>query len=272
MEVLVASSKTVWNQGEYKEEHKDLTTIHASTAERLSFKDFVAEVISLRPATAVFDCDGTLWKEDSGYRFMAWSIAEGLLSRNASDWIDSRYRLYLAGKVEEIPMCGEMVQVYDGLRESEVRRAAGNFFRSSIEESIFPEMRELVSTLTRSGTEIWAVSSTNNWVLEEGLRSFSIAPERILAARVKVVDGIITSELMDVPSDEGKALSLRRAGLPSPDVVFGNSIHDLAMMEMARRPFPVNPTPELLRRAESKGWTVFYPAAVLPDPASFPPL
>ena len=55
---------------------------------------------------------------------MLWSIEEGIVSRNASDWIDSRYRLYRAGKVSELAMCGEMVQIYDGLNESEIRRAA----------------------------------------------------------------------------------------------------------------------------------------------------
>ena len=44
---------------------------------------------------------------------MVWSIEEGIVSRNASDWIDSRYRLYRSGTVSELAMCGEMVQIYD---------------------------------------------------------------------------------------------------------------------------------------------------------------
>ena len=92
------------------------------------------------PAVAVFDCDGTLWSGDSGYDFMVWSIEEGIVSRNASDWIDSRYRLYLAGKVSELAMCGEMVQIYDGVSEAEIRRAAAAFFQSRFLDKIFPEM------------------------------------------------------------------------------------------------------------------------------------
>ena len=38
-------------------------------------------------------------------------------------------------------MCGEMVQIYDGLSESEIRRAAAAFFRSRFLDKIFPEMR-----------------------------------------------------------------------------------------------------------------------------------
>jgi phosphoserine phosphatase len=242
-----------------------LTTIRSSLAPRLSVEKFTSTVLALRPRIAVFDCDGTLWQDDAGYRFMLWSIANGIVSRNASDWIDSRYRLYRAGEVSEIAMCGEMVQIYDGLRENEIRKAAAEFFHSEIAGSIFAELRDLVTALQDQGTEIWAVSSTNNWVIEEGLRALGIPAERILAACVHVAGGIITSRLLDVPTDENKAMSLARAGVFNPDAVFGNSVHDVAMLQIARHPFPVNPTPELLRISSEHSWPVYYPNAILPE-------
>ena len=87
----------------------------------------------------------------------------------------------------------------------------------------------------------------------------------MLAACVRVQDGLITSDLIDVPTDEGKAASLRRVGIPAPGAVFGNSIHDAAMLEMAGHAFPVNPTPALAEMAAQRGWAVFYPEAVLTD-------
>ena len=94
-----------------------------------------------------------------------------------------------------------------------------------------------------------------------GPSRFWHSKERILAAEVRVKDGIITSEIVDVPTDEAKAAALKRVGLPAPDAVFGNSIHDLAMLEMARCPFSVNPSPALLEAAEKKGWGHFRPRA-----------
>ena len=76
------------------------------------------------------------------------------------------------------------------------------------------------------------------------------------------MDGFITSSLIDVPTDEGKALSLQRADRSRPDVVFGNSIHDAAMLAIARAPFAVNPTPGLLEIAAERNWPVFIPAAI----------
>jgi phosphoserine phosphatase len=229
----------------------------------LTTSEFFASVEAAQPSIAVFDCDGTLWGGDAGYGFMVWSLAAGLVSRNASDWIDSRYRGYVAGEVSEEAMCGEMVQVYAGLHEDEIRKAAAEYFAKHIEAHIFPEMEELIARLRATGTEIWAVSSTNNWVIEAGVKRFGIPAERILSARVAVKNGVITSELLDVPTDEGKARSLKRAGIPEPDVVCGNSVHDAAMMGLARHPFAVNPTKTLLGIAAQNGWPVFYPESVL---------
>jgi phosphoserine phosphatase len=253
--------------GPRQERHSDLTTSKSTNPTYLSPKDFSHSVLSKEPAVAVFDCDGTLWDGDSGYDFMVWSIEEGIVSRNASDWIDSRYRLYRAGNVSELAMCGEMVQIYDGVSELEIRRAADTFFELRFLDKIFPEMRSLVASLTDRGTQIWVVSSTNNWVIEAGVRNFGIPAARVISARAEVVGGRVTSKLLDVPTGEGKARSLIKAGLAAPDVVFGNSIHDAAMLEIALQAYPVNPTPALLQIAAQRDWPIFYPEGTLPAPA-----
>ena len=58
--------------------------------------------------------------------------------------------------------------MYQGLREDEMRRAAQEFFADKIERNIFPEMLALIEELRCKDVEIWAVSSTNDWVIEEG--------------------------------------------------------------------------------------------------------
>jgi phosphoserine phosphatase len=241
-----------------------LTISHVSP-EHYTTAEFEQSVLSHSPTVAVFDCDGTLWSGDAGHGFMVWSIDAGLISRNATDWIDSRYRLYLSGNVSEEQMCGEMVQLYADLQEDEIRRAAAEYFRHHIEPHIFPELRTLIAKLQTQHTDIWAVSSTNNWVIEEGARRFNIPAARVLAARVRVTNGRITSDLIDVPTGPAKVSALRDAGVGSPDAVFGNSIHDEAMLSIARHAYPVNPSPALTESAARRGWTVFYPESILAD-------
>jgi phosphoserine phosphatase len=230
----------------------------------LSTSEFHAAVHALSPKVAVFDCDGTLWSGDAGSGFMTWTIETGLVSREATDWIDGRYRGYLKGEVSELAICGEMVQMYQRLREEELRRSARAFFESRIEQNIFPEMLALVEELRGRGVDIWAVSSTNNWVIEAGMRRFGIPANRVLAACVEVKDGVVTDVLLDVPTDEGKVAALYRVGVTAPDAVFGNSVHDAAMLEIARGAFPVNPTAALVERSAQEGWAVYYPASVRP--------
>ena len=218
-------------------------------------------VLQSRPRVAVFDCDGTLWSGDSGYGFMEWSIEQGLVSRSTADWIDTRYRGYLAGQVSEVQICGEMVQMYAGLHEAELRSAAARYVADIVRPRVFPEVASLLTTLKNKGAELWAVSSTNKWVVTEGVRDLGIPDVRVLAAEVSVQNGVIGSEIVDVPTDEGKAASLKRVGISRPDAVFGNSIHDLAMLEIAANAYPVNPSPALLEAAAKNGWGYFRPAS-----------
>ena len=226
-----------------------------------SAKEFEKLVLDIEPRVAVFDCDGTLWSGDSGYGFMVWSIEQGLVSRSTSDWIDNRHRAYRAGTVSELQICGEMVQIYAGLREQELRDAAAQYVREFVDARVFEELAGLIVALRQRGVEIWACSSTNKFVVAEGVRRFGIPEERVLAAEVAIKAGIISSDIVDVPTDEGKAESLRRVGITRPDVVFGNSIHDLAMLEIAAHAFPINPSPALLAAATRNGWGHYRPQA-----------
>jgi phosphoserine phosphatase len=235
---------------------------------RWTAEQFERLVLQAEPKVAIFDCDGTLWSGDSGHGFMVWSLEQGLVSRSTTDWMDTRYRGYVAGNVGEAQICGEMVQIYSGLREQELRDAAARYFNEHVQPHIFTEVASLVDKLRKANVELWAVSSTNKWLVSEGVRSFGIPEERVLAAEVKVVDGLISSELVDVPTGPAKATALRRVGIPRPDAVFGNSLHDLAMLEMAAHPFPVNPSPALLGECAKRGWGYFLPREVTESPAT----
>ena len=238
-----------------------MSTLH--TAQSLSRTEFLARVYEIAPRVAVFDCDGTLWGPDSGSAFMWWSMENGLLSPEAAAWLKQRYDRYKGGEVSELAICSEMVQVYRGIAEKTIREAAATFFHEQIETQIFPEMQRLVADLQAAGTEIWAVSSTCDWVVEEGVKRFGIEPKRVLAACVECASGVATDRLRDVPTDEGKVAALARVGVSSPDAVFGNSIHDAAMLSIAKAPFPVNPSAELARLSAELGWSVYYPAAIV---------
>lgn len=220
---------------------------------------FVHSVTELKPKLAVFDCDGTLWSVDSGEGFMNWEFAQNLLSNKEEEWLRQRYATYRAGKVSEDQMCGEMVTVHRGLTEAEVERAAIRYFDQNCLSSIFPEMRQLINLLHRDGCDIWVVSSTNEWVIRAAMRHFGIAPEKILAASVRIVDGKITDHLLRVPSGPAKPVAIKQVIGRTPDAVFGNSIWDVDMLLIARHGFAVNPTKQLENTAKQRAWPIYWP-------------
>lgn len=222
-------------------------------------EEFLQTVLATKPRLACFDCDGTLWSGDAGADFFYWEIEQGLIPADVVRWILPRYEDYKAGKVAEDVMCGEMVTIHKGIKESDLREAAARFFAEVIQPRIFPEMLELTRRLVDQGCELWAVSSTNDWVVIEGVRQFDIPEERVLGACVYCEDGIASDRLIRVPTDEDKAVAVREVIGRSIDASFGNSIHDAALLELAKHAFAINPNPDLKELAEKRGWAVYQP-------------
>ena len=227
--------------------------------------DFIESVLSLNPRTATFDCDGTLWSIDAGEGFFAWELEQSLVSKEIASWARPRYADYKAGRVAEDVMCGEMVTMHRGLRDEVVQQACDTYFPQGIAPGIFPEMRELVERLRASGCDVWAVSSSCQWVIRSAMRYFGIPQNRILAAEAAVENGIITDQLIRVPSGPGKVEAIRSvlqsSPNPKPDCAFGNAIWDREMLALSKHPFAVNPNPNLKEIALAKGWTVYQPDA-----------
>jgi phosphoserine phosphatase len=229
--------------------------------EPFTSSDFIESVLSLKPVLATFDCDGTLWSGDAGEGFFSWELGEGLVSEDIVRWARPRYADYRAGKVEEEVMCGEMVTMHAGLNEIKVQQAANRYFDEIFAGNIFPEMRELMRRLRPQGCEVWAVSSTNEWVIRAAMRHFEIPEEHILAATVEIDNGIVTNRLIRIPTGPGKPRAIRDVVKRVPDAAFGNSRWDTEMLEMSGHAFAVNPNPDLEKIAWQNGWHVYHPNA-----------
>jgi phosphoserine phosphatase len=92
------------------------------------------------------------------------------------------------------------------------------------------------------------------------VKRFGIPGRRVLAAAVHIEDGRATGRLVRVPSGPGKATAIQEVVRKPVDICFGNSIHDAAMLEIARHAFAVNPNPDLEKIASEKSWRVYWPS------------
>ncbi len=221
--------------------------------------EFVESVLSLKPRVATFDCDGTLWSGDAGEGFFSWELKQGLVSQEITGWARARYADYKAGNVPEDVMCGEMVTMHHGLREEVVQVACDTYFGQGIAPNIFPEMRALVERLQQSGSDVWAVSSSNQWIIRSGMKFFGIPQDRILSAEAVVENGVVADRLVRVPSGPGKVEAIRSVLKSPPDCAFGNAIWDREMLALSKHAFAVNPNPNLREIAFSNGWQIYQP-------------
>ena len=99
------------------------------------------------------------------------------------------------------------------------------------------------------------------------MQQFGISPNRILAAKPEVEDGVITDRLVRVPSGPGKPKALREAVRGEVDAAFGNSRWDTEMLAMTKHAFAINPNPDLEAIARERGWNIYFPlSATRPRP------
>ena len=138
-------------------------------------------------------------------------------------------------------------------------QAATEFIETSFPGHVFPEMQSLVGRLREKGCDVWAVSSSNEWVIRAGMKQFGIPAARILAAKAVIENGVVTNRLVRIPSGPGKAQALREVVQKNVDAAFGNSRWDLEMLAHATHGFAVNPNPDLETAARLKGWTIYFP-------------
>jgi phosphoserine phosphatase len=224
-----------------------------------SRQEFLESVLRLEPRVAAFDCDGTLWSGDAGETFFDWEIKQGVVPSEVGRAMRARHAEYKAGKVSEDDMCGEMVTMHKGIAEATMMQAATEFMAHAFPGRIFTEMQELVGRLRQERCEVWAVSSSNEWVIRAGMREFGIPEDRILATKVELENGLVSDRLVRVPSGPGKTEALRAVAKKDVDAAFGNSRWDADMLAIAKHGFAVNPNPDLAATARQRGWTIYFP-------------
>src|SRR5260370_3694935 len=149
-----------------------------------------------------------VWEGGWGRGFMDWEIENKIVSDKVGALARVRYAEYVTGKVSEEDMWGEMVAWHGGLKVDTVKEAGERYVVEMIEKRVFPEMQELVARLLSTGCDIWAVSSTNEWVIRAGVKRYGIRADHVLAVSIERENGIATENLILVPSRSGNSLAL----------------------------------------------------------------
>ena len=212
----------------------------------------------LTPEVAVFDADGTLWPGDIGEGFLKWLIANKKLK-------DVDYSQDIYGKYEEI--CEDdhakcyayAVQLMQGLAVKDIQTWAHDFFEKEIKPTIFPMQKVLIQDLEKRGVQVWIVSASGQWLVDQAAETLGISPEHVIGIRTETNNGIITDKIIPpVTYRAGKVEAIQKYIKQRPVLAAGNAMTDYEMLMYAKElSIVINPQKEpLITTAKLFGWFV----------------
>ncbi|MBI2264887.1 MAG: haloacid dehalogenase-like hydrolase [Armatimonadetes bacterium] len=181
---------------------------------------------------AVFDADGTLWRNDVGEGFARWLIENGKLKGDSGDGdIYKQYEELVARDPGE--GFAFLVTAMRGIAETDLTQWAKEYF-SSFEQNVFPKQKELVHRLREAGVDVWIVSASNRWIVEAGASRFGISPDHVIGLQTEVQDGILTDKIIPpIIHGPGKVEAIRKWIGDRVDFVSGNSLSDYDMLSFS---------------------------------------
>ncbi|MBI5201016.1 MAG: haloacid dehalogenase-like hydrolase [Elusimicrobia bacterium] len=127
-----------------------------------------------------------------------------------------------------------------------------------------PAMQELVKRLLESGFDVWALSSSNQWVAEIVAARYGIDPSRVVGVRTKVLNQRLQTDIIDpVPIGPGTAESVVVFIGRDPALVVSDS-SDIEVLQHGKglRVGIDRGEPQFNARATDKGWLLQPPLPI----------
>jgi len=243
--------------------------------------------------SAVFDADGTLWKDNLSARM----IEEDTRNRNLSEKglnalnqhliyfnLEPQETIYLAkAKLTEAFWSGELYKIakdlkpslnedevhekiwnhynllYVGLSPQELEEKATRFLEQGFKDNFYKGMEEVIRYLKRAGFKLYVVSAGVHEFVTAGARLLGFNKSDVHGLKLKVVDGLITSETeLPVTYKDGKTQIATKLCGGKPFLVFGDSVSgtDEKILEEAYFPVAVEPEGKDLKIAQEKGYAI----------------
>ncbi|WP_425460702.1 HAD family hydrolase [Leptospira gomenensis] len=221
----------------------------------------------LTPGKAAFDFDNTLVKNDFGEAVMERFLSEGVPAfhgdlsslfrkETIQKTIESRFRdqeTFRTIVLEEYNTIQKergleasyrwSSWIFSGHSPEELASVSKEVWNSNAKDpdeevSIKPyrPMIELVEFLRNTGWEIWIVTASPEEIIQSVSERFGISPSRVLGMRLRIRNGIHTSEIEEpFTYGNGKVERFLSAVGTEPDLAFGDSVNDFPLLKSARK-------------------------------------
>jgi HAD superfamily hydrolase (TIGR01490 family) len=209
---------------------------------------------------AFFDLDKTIIAKSSVMAFSKQFLEEGLMTRRSL--IKGAYaQLMLAMSTADADKAEQLRKylssLVTGWDVATVDRIVADAMATAVRPIIYAEALQLINEHRAKGHTVVIISASGREVAEPIGRM--LGADRIIATEMAVVDGRYTGEITRYVYGEAKAEAVRaEAEAQGFDLAlsyaYGDSSKDVPMLETVGNPYVVNPSTELRRVAEERGW------------------
>ena len=191
-------------------------------------KKLKAALPQIKNKTAVFDADGTLWKEDIGFGFFNYQKENHLLSKPIPD-IENIY------KKNPKKACALIVQISKGASYKHFLSCCDEYLKTN-SLHLFSIQKKIMEFFHENKIEIQIVTASPEWIVERAARHFELPVSLVIGAKTRIDEGgLITDEIIHpLPIGEDKVTCfLKKSKNKKPFFAAGNTLSDLSLLQMA---------------------------------------
>jgi len=210
-------------------------------------------------ALAFIDLDGTLIEKKSSERLFFFFLVQKRILRFP------QIVSFLSFAVRFLPRYGNFIwkknkSYLDGLTESEVTRAAEEFTRKHLLISVRRNMKDRISRHRREGDETILLTGSLTAIAGPiaGFAGIDTVSATVCATRNGRFESLPpVSHPFHVQKYRIAGDICRKRGIPLRDcTAYGDSIHDLPLLEAVRTPVAVHPDRRLRKIARLRSWEI----------------
>ncbi|MGL6110652.1 MAG: HAD family hydrolase [Rubrivivax sp.] len=212
---------------------------------------------------ALFDLDHTLLSGDSDVLWCDFLMEQGLLDASFGERNRRMAAAYTAGSVTPADYCNFYATTLAGHGETYWLPLRERFLHEVIRPRIPADARTLLQQHRESGHTLVLTTATNRVV--SALTAADLGVDHHLATELETNEGLFTGRTRGVLNMRTGKVERLRAWLleqGQPETVlkqaafYTDSINDLSLLSVVRRPVVVDPDPRLESAALRKGWQV----------------
>ncbi|HEY6094372.1 MAG TPA: HAD family hydrolase [Gallionellaceae bacterium] len=213
---------------------------------------------------ALFDLDNTLLTGDSDFEWSQFLIEQGVLDRELFESKNlAFYEQYKAGTLDIHEFLDFQLKPLSRHSRQELDAWHRDFMQNKVRGMIGQPALDLVASHRNAGDICIIITATNSFVTAPIAQAFGV--EHLIATEPEQKNGEYTGRVAEVPCfREGKIARLEKWMADrgwdwssfADTTFYSDSLNDLPLLSMVKKPVAVDPDATLRSHAEKYGWRI----------------